>query len=181
MGLVTEVFALQSLFEGLFIKALEPKGAFREALRQKGFDVDHRLPRYPATVWVNCVDVAAGELYPKRSREAAWEVLGEHFIEGYFQTLIGRMIGSTLPFLSPRTFLMRAPRFISTGLENAVTQLTWEDERTARLVVLGSGELAGHLMAGVFRRVFIRMNLNGVQLVPRVIGPLDGELTTVLP
>ncbi|MFO0597881.1 MAG: DUF2378 family protein [Myxococcaceae bacterium] len=178
---MAEIFALQSLFEGLFIKALTPRGAFRDGLRQRGFDVDRPQLRYPVRVWVECVDLAATELHPRLSRAAAWEALGETFAVGYFQTLIGKMISAMLPFLSARSFVLRSPHFIATGLQNANVELTWLDDRTARLVISGPGEMAGHLMTGVFRESFRRLKVRGVKLEARVLGPLDGEIVMTLP
>jgi uncharacterized protein (TIGR02265 family) len=178
---MAQVFALQSLFEGMFVHAIQPEGAFRAALKEKGFDLAHRLPRYPAAVWRDCADVAVRKLYPEVPRDQAWELLGERFADGYFQTLIGKMINTTLPFLPLRTFLMRSPRFIATGLEGAQVTLEWTDARTALLVIEGPGELASHLMAGVFRNAFRRMKVTGVELFPRALEGLHSELRTVLP
>lgn len=178
---MAQVMALQSLFEGLFVRALQPSGAFKDRLREKGFDLSRRLPRYPVQVWVDCVDVAIAELHPELPRPEAWSAIGDRFVEGYFQTLVGRMIATTLPFLSPKTFVGRSPRFISTGLDGAELELKWEDDKTALLSIRGSGELAGHLLVGVCRNVYRRMKVEGVRLEPKALGGLDAELRTILP
>lgn len=175
-----EPVALQSMFEGLFVRALKVDGAFKDKLRAKGYDVDRPRTRYPMAVWLDCVDVAALEVFPGLARPQAWVQLGRRFIDGYFETLVGRMIGVTLPFLSPKTFVGRVPRFVTTGLEGEVS-LTWEDEKTATLRILKCGELSGSLMAGIVAVCFERMGSPGVKLEPRAIVPLDSELRITLP
>jgi uncharacterized protein (TIGR02265 family) len=178
---MAEVKALQSLFEGLFVRALQPSGSFKDRLREKGFDLSRMQPKYPIQVWLDCVDVANSEVHPELSRPDAWVAIGDRFVEGYFQTLVGRMIATTLPFLSAKTFVGRSPRFISTGLEGVQQELKWENEKTALLSIRGGGELAGHLLVGVCHNVYRRMKIHGVRLEPRSLGGLDAELRTVLP
>lgn len=178
---MTQVVALQSLFEGLFVRALQPNAVFKEKLRGKGFDLARMQPRYPIQVWIDCVDVAIAEVYPQLSRPEAWSAIGDRFVEGYFQTLVGRMIATTLPFLSAKTFVGRSPRFISTGLDGVNQVLTWENEKTACLSIKGGGELAGHLLVGVCRNAYRRMKIEGVKLEPKALGGLDAELRTTLP
>jgi uncharacterized protein (TIGR02265 family) len=178
---MVQVQALQSLFEGLFVRALQPTGTFRDRLRDKGFDLSRMQPKYSIHVWIDCVDIAISEVHPTLSRADGWAAIGDRFVEGYFQTLVGRMIATTLPFLSAKSFVGRSPRFISTGLEGVQQQLTWENEKTALLSIRGGGELAGHLLVGVCRNVYRRMKIEGVRLEPRALGGLDAELRTVLP
>ncbi|MFT3712612.1 MAG: DUF2378 family protein [Archangium sp.] len=178
---MTQVVALQSLFEGLFVRALQPNGTFKERLREKGFDLSRMQPRYPIQVWIDCVDVAISEVYPQLSRSDAWAAIGDRFVEGYFQTLVGRMIATTLPFLSAKTFVGRSPRFISTGLDGVQQELKWENDKTALLSIRGGGELAGHLLVGTCRNVYRRMKIEGVKLEPKALGGLDAELRTTLP
>lgn len=152
--------ALHSMFEGLFVRALAVKpGPLKDKLRGAGFDLDRPLPRYPVTVWEACVDVTVGELFPGVSRAEGWRRIGRRFIEGYFETLVGKFIATAMPFLSARAFINRGPRFITTGLEGAVVTLTWLDDATASLRVQEAGDESGALMAGVMSVCFERMKL----------------------
>jgi uncharacterized protein (TIGR02265 family) len=178
---MAEVVALHSMFEGLFTRALRVKGPLKEALRAKGFDHDRPHTRYPIKVWVDCVDAACLDLYPTVPRASAWTTLGRRFIEGYFETLIGKMISASLPFLSTKAFVARVPRFITTGLEGSQVSITWNEPTVATLRILGSGELAGALMAGVLAVCFERLGTKNVVLEPRVLGPVDSELIIRLP
>lgn len=175
------VIALQSMFEGLFVRALRPTGAFKERLREKGYDLDRRQTSYPLAVFEDCLDVAAAELFPELDRAQAWERLGRLFIGGYFQTLVGRMISATLPFMSPRLFVGRVPRFMTTGLQGAEVRLEWTDARHATLTLLGVHELSSALMAGVLAECFARMKVSPVQLERRGLTGVDTELLITLP
>ncbi len=159
------------MFDGLFTVALKPSGAFSEALKARGFDPDRPEPEYPLAVWHDCLDVAWQQLYPLESRERAWWLLGERFLEGYLQTLVGRLIGAALPLLSARTFVTRSPRFVATGLQGAALELVWQGERDAVVHLTNLPPPSAHLTAGVVTVCMKRMKVSGVQLDPT---PLDG-------
>lgn len=169
--MVKDAVALHSMFEGLFVRALHVDGPLKERLRASGFDIDRPLPRYPVAVWEACVDAAAEALYPAVARGEAWQRLGRRFIEGYFETLVGKLIAAALPFLSAKGFVNRAPRFITTGLEGARVALVWHDERRVTLHVDRAGELAGALMAGVMAVCFERMRVPAPRFEWRSDGP----------
>lgn len=168
------------MFEGLFVRALAVKaGPLKDQLRRHGFDLDRPLPRYPVTVWENCVDATAAELYPGVDRAEGWRRIGRRFIEGYFETLVGKFIATAMPFLSAKAFINRSPRFITTGLEGAVVTLTWLDDKTASLRVQEAGDESGALMAGVLGVCFERMKLPAPQLT-FTSAPGDSTLTITL-
>lgn len=179
-GMGKSAIALHSMFEGLFVRALHVEGPLKETLRQKGFDLDKPQPRYPVTVWEDCVDAAVAELFPGVSRGEGWQRIGRRFIEGYFETMVGKVIAVALPFLSAKGFINRSPRFISTGVEGGKVTLEWLDERRALLRVTEAGDESGALMAGVMAVCFERMK----QPLPRfewTAAPGDSTLTITLP
>ncbi|MGV3623812.1 MAG: DUF2378 family protein, partial [Archangium sp.] len=143
------VIAKHSMFDGLFSVALQPTGAFRDDLKAAGFDADRPRPEYPLEVWHDCLDVAARHLHPDETRERAWELLGAQFIEGYLKTLVGRIIAVAMPFLSPQSFVQRAPRFMSTGLVGADVSLDWSGSKAATVTMAYVPHPSGHLLAGV--------------------------------
>lgn len=177
---MAEVLALQSMFEGLYVQALRPTGHFKERLREKGYDLDKQKSSYPMAVWADCLDVTAEELHPTLTRAQAWQAIGRQFIDGYFQTLVGKMIGSMLPFLSASRFLKRVPGFITTGMQGAKVGLTWEGEKQAILSIGGVHQLSSCLMAGVLEGSFDRMKV-AVTVEPRALPGLDSELLITLP
>lgn len=91
----------QGVLEGLFCRALRPQGAFREELRRVGFDPDALQPAYTPGTWDAALSVAARHVHPGLPREEALEQLGEAFIDGWFQTLTGRLVGVAAPVLGP--------------------------------------------------------------------------------
>ncbi|MDP3156864.1 MAG: DUF2378 family protein [Archangium sp.] len=175
------VIALQSMFEGLYMQALEPQGAFKDRLREKGFDLDHQRTSYPVGVWVACLDVTSAELYPGQPRAAAWQQIGYRFVEGYFRTLVGRMIASMLPFMSPKRFMGRVPGFITTGLQGASMTIDWQGANQVLIRIDGVHGSTSVFLAGVLEACFARMKLKGVHLEPRETGAIDSELLVTLP
>ncbi len=178
---MAEVVALQSMFEGLYMQALKPQGPFKERLREKGFDLDHQRSVYPIGVWIACLDVTSAELYPGQRRAVAWQHIGFRFVEGYFQTIVGRMIASMLPFMSVKRFMGRVPGFITTGLQGATVTVTWQDANQVLIKIEGVHGSTSALMAGVMEGCFHRMKLTAAKLEPREFETLDSELLVTLP
>ncbi len=170
-----------SAIEGLFIRSLKPTGRFREALRERGLDLDHPAHEYPLSVWTDCVDLAAAEVYPRLSLADAWVQMGRHFIEGYFQTITGRMISTMLPFLSAKAFVNQVPRFMKTGKRGIESSVRWVDAKHAVVEIPGTHCRVGALMKGVLEVSFERMSLPGVSLEAKETGGIDAELHVGLP
>lgn len=171
------VIAKHSMFDGLFAVALQPTGAFRDDLRATGFDVDRPKPEYPLKVWHDCLDVAARHLHPNESRERAWELLGVRFIEGYLQTLVGKIIAVAMPFLSPQSFVQRAPRFMSTGLVGADVKLDWNGNKAATITMTNVDHPAAHLLSGVVDVSLRRIGTRGVKLHCAPFGVTGSQLS----
>lgn len=149
---------LSTMFDGLFGRALKPLSPELVAgLKRAGFDPERPLARYPVTVWEDCVDAAAQQLFPGVPRDQAWERIGRLFIKGYFETVVGRIIGNALPFMSDTAFINRTPLFMSTGIEGQLVSLDWHDAKRATLRLARAGDEAGALMAGVIAGSFERM------------------------
>ena len=88
-------------FEGMFVRALQPTGAFAEELRAAGYDVLNPRAEYPTRVWNACLEVARRHTFPALPRAEGQHRLGQLFMEGYFRTLQGKLAGATLPMLGP--------------------------------------------------------------------------------
>lgn len=178
---MANVIALQSMFEGLYVRALQPEGEFKARLRDKGFDLDRQRLSYPISVWHDCLDVTSSVLYPGEPRAVAWQGIGVRFVEGYFNTLVGRMISAMLPFMDAKRFMGRVPGFITTGLQGASLRLDWQEPRQALLTIGGVHGSTSALMAGVLEGSFARMKLKDVSLSPKESEGLDSELLVTLP
>jgi len=110
-----------SVFEGLFRRALrvDHDSPLADALREVGFDLRVPKGRYPSEVWRAALDVAARHRFPDLTLEQGHHELGRLFTAGFFETIIGKVIGSIVPLLGTDLWLARMPKFAnmtSTGL-----------------------------------------------------------------
>jgi uncharacterized protein (TIGR02265 family) len=99
-----------ALFEGMFVRAFRPDGELVEQLRAIGFDPGKIQSRYPVSVWRKALDATRRRLFPDRPPERGFRALGNLFIEGYFETIIGRVLSVPLAFLTPDRVIQRIPR-----------------------------------------------------------------------
>ncbi len=125
----------QSSFEGLFVKMLKVEGDFAEELRQAGFDVSHQEARYPSSVFKRCMEIACRRVYPAQPTPDAMRKIAAQFVDGFFDTIVGKVVVVVLPYLSPEAFLKRYPRFF--GMAAPGVKMTVEEvsERNWRLVL----------------------------------------------
>lgn len=116
-----------NVFEGLFGKLFKPEGAFKADLRAAGYDLDNPEPRYPTSVLLASLDVAAHHVYPELPREEAHHQIGQRFADRYLTTIIGRIVRTLVLALGVDRFIMQMPKIVSlssTGLTAAVTRLS---------------------------------------------------------
>ncbi len=168
--------ALASMFEGLYQRALKPDAELLEALKQAGWDPDAPKERYPMSVWVACLDASAAHLHPGVPRYDAWRLLGRVFIEGYFQTLVGRIILAVLPLMKPERFVDRVPNFVRTGLEEVVSEVDWVGPRHAVVTMHGPHAGASHVMAGVMEVCMERLGVRAT-LTPEPLAGVESRFT----
>jgi uncharacterized protein (TIGR02265 family) len=105
-----------SAFEGLFIQALQVQGPIVDKLRATGFDPARMETTYTVDVWRKALQVASLEYYPTLSPQDAEFQLGVRMVDGYFQTIIGKLIQAGMPFFSPDSLCKKLPRFFSSGV-----------------------------------------------------------------
>jgi uncharacterized protein (TIGR02265 family) len=154
-----EPMVARSVLEGLFVHALQPEGAFAEELNAAGFDAATQAPRYPQTVLVRGLDVAWQHRFPTLSRDEAWRELGKLFIEGYFQTTVGRLIGFSVPALRPTRFVSMIPSYVRTGLLDMRTEVKMLGPQRAVVTLTGGHQGCAWLLAGVLEVCFQRMSV----------------------
>ncbi len=170
------IFTAQgSRFEGLFGKVLQPTGAFRDDLKAAGFDVERILPEYPMQVWVDCLDVTARHRHPGVERFAAWRLTGRDFITGFLETIAGRLVAVTFPFLSPKTLINRSPRFLRLGVKELEAKVAWQSANQAEVTLNGPHLGAAHLVAGVVEVCFEQLKVTPTVAASNLDG-IDGAL-----
>lgn len=86
-------------FEAMFVRALKPDPALRAALKDAGFDLARPQPMYPTRVWQACLEVARRHAFPEQAPGDAFRRMGVMYMEGLFQTMLGRVIGAAMPLL----------------------------------------------------------------------------------
>jgi uncharacterized protein (TIGR02265 family) len=73
-------------------------------------------PTYSVEVWRQALQVASREYYPQLSPTDAEFQLGVRMVDGYFNTLVGKVLHAAMPFLSADTLCLRLPRMFSSGV-----------------------------------------------------------------
>src|SRR5262245_23858924 len=140
------------MFEGL-ARAFKPEGAFADDLRAAGFDPSDPQQRYSSRVLEAVLDVIHRHCYPVLSREEAQREIGRVVVSKFFETIVGRVIGTLFKALGVERFLLRLPKIAHLGSSG----LDIQAERVA------PGE--------------VRLVFRGQQLTPDFIaGTLDGAV-----
>jgi len=124
-----------AVFEGMFRRALrlEPASALAEKLREVGFDLKSPKGRYSTAVWKASLDVAARHQYPALPLNDGHRELGRLFTAGFFETIVGKVIGSIIPFLGTDRMMARMPKFASMATSGVTLETFRESEKVWRL------------------------------------------------
>lgn len=112
-----EQVVFQQTMEGL-LRAIRPRMSqkCKARLKAAGLDVDAALmPAYPFEVWMKCLVASAEETWPNETRDQALYKVGEAFIEGYRETLLGRAVLGVIHVIGPRRAIHRATRNFRSG------------------------------------------------------------------
>ncbi|NBD08689.1 DUF2378 family protein [Corallococcus sp. c25j21] len=149
-------------FDGLFLHALRPSGPFAQALRNVGYDLDAVEESFPLEVWRSALAVARRHACPGLACEDANRVLGTHYVEGFAQTLVGRIFAAAAPLLGAERCLTRLPTYLRAGREDMKLSLTPVREREWRASVEDADPLPD-FVAGVLEQVLRR-----TRVLPRV-------------
>jgi uncharacterized protein (TIGR02265 family) len=88
-----------SVFEGLFVRQLKPDATLSAELAKVGFNPSRLEAKYPEEVFARAVEVAAKHSFADVPHELAHRAMGTALIDGYFETILGRITGSMMPIL----------------------------------------------------------------------------------
>jgi uncharacterized protein (TIGR02265 family) len=157
-------------FEGLFIHALKPTGAFAQSLRDIGYDPEAAQEYYPLAVWRAALGVARRFAYAGQPPEAANRALGHQYVEGFAQTLVGRIFATAAPLLGTERCLTRLPTYLKAGREDMQMLLEPVQERDWRVRVVDPDPLPD-FVAGVVEAVLRRTRVEpAVEVLERQPG-----------
>src|SRR3954469_24530475 len=99
-----------ALFEGMFVRAMRPDTPFAAELKELGFDLKRIQSRYAVEVWRNALEVARKRLFGERPKDRGYRALGNLFVDGYFETIIGKILSVPLSLVSPEKVIQRMPK-----------------------------------------------------------------------
>lgn len=122
-----------ALFEALFGPPKElPTGLETEFVRL-GYDRHRAIGRYPGDVFERCLRAAASALHPTLTVELGLRKLGQQFVGGFRETILGRVATFALPMLGPARFLPRIPSRFASIRTDATVKVTLAGPNTATL------------------------------------------------
>jgi uncharacterized protein (TIGR02265 family) len=162
-----------SMFEALFDRRLQPDGAFAEELRQAGSDRAKAVPTYPTEVWIRCLEIARRHALPGLPAPDAYRKLGAEFTEGFLETLVGRMVGVAMPFMTPQSFMRRLAAYLRLGRNDAglTFDLTRDERFASDAKVHNPSGVPGTFVAGIvdaaLQRMKVQWTIEIEQLSPR--------------
>ena len=134
-----------TVFEALFVRALKPTGRFAEELRAAGYDcAAPPRPEYPTRVWRACVEVARRHTFPQLPPTEGKRRIGELFMEGFLQTLTGKLLGATLPMIGPDTVLRKLKQAWTSSQPSLEVSTREVGERQWEVTLREEGILAEH-------------------------------------
>lgn len=142
------------LFEALH--ASMPRGGAAEArLRKLGFDPEQPRATYPVEVWIACVEAAAEELFPTRSRRDGARELGRLWLTGFAGTLVGKVMLAAVGLMGPDRLLSHVPRSFATGRTGVSAQVMALGP-TERLLQIRDPKPLPDFVAGIFEALLQR-------------------------
>lgn len=88
----------------------------REALAAAGLDLGKPLlKQYTAEQYESFIRLVRQHVYGELPDEAAYRRLGERFVDGYFETLLGRALKTMVRMLGPTKTMERMPHSFESG------------------------------------------------------------------
>lgn len=163
------------LFESLFIHGLKAEGALVEVLRAEGVDLRALKLEYPMRVFNRCVDRAGAHVYPGLPAEAARRQLGRVFIQGFAQTLLGKVVAVGMPLLGPVRYLKRFQDHLHMDSSPLRVTPVQVGERAFRMEFRNGVEATPDFMAGLLEEG-LRYTRTEARIVPERLGPMSFDL-----
>jgi uncharacterized protein (TIGR02265 family) len=116
------------------MRKLRPAGDFCEELVRAGYDPDRPSETYPAAVWREVLEISRRHRFAGLTADRAYRALGHAFLDGFAETLVGRVVCAMLPLIGPERMLISFPRYASMGRPDATIEMRLEGPRRWRAV-----------------------------------------------
>lgn len=123
-----------SMFEGLFQRALKPSEAMSAELRSAGYDPKNPQARYRPEVWRNALEIARRHEFPTLPHDEGLKALGRRFVDGFFQTIIGKFVAVALPMLGSSMMQRRVPSMFKMARKDLDVSAVEESPNRYRLI-----------------------------------------------
>lgn len=153
-GTVDKVVYSQTV-EGLFVRALDHKlsATCKAELKAVGIDLDAPLrSTYPAEAWGQGLQVVRRHLYPASPEEKGMRQLGRVFIDGFHQTLPGKVIVSVARLTGPSRSVGPLSRRLATGNNYMRAETRALTETSLHIWLNDAGPGGPWFMLGIFER-----------------------------
>jgi uncharacterized protein (TIGR02265 family) len=173
-----EKLVFATAVEALFVRGLGPRlcASTRLRLCEAGLDLQRPLAvSYPLEEWTRFVDIAARALYAHLSRSEAHGWMGVHYLGGFLQTSMGRLVGELAPVLGSERMLERISQELRGGNNFLEVRLV---PLSARHVELWVNDVLGEypsFVAGFFLRA---LQLAGARSVHVDVRSFEGGACT---
>lgn len=118
-------------FDALF-RHLRPEGSFLHDLLEAGFDPRSLQKAYPAETWRAALEIARRHRFAQLPPAAGFHALGHAAVDGFVETLVGRVYGLMLPAFGPERVMIHFPSYVSLVRPDATTTLQSEGVRCWR-------------------------------------------------
>lgn len=126
-----------SVMEGLFVRGLKAEGRLVERLLSLGYDIKKPEVNYSVLTYQRCVNAARQEAFPHLTDEEAYRLLGRRLVEGFLETLVGKVVAVAMPMIGPGHVVERLPRYLAMmGRGEMVVRIT-PAGGTARRIYFG--------------------------------------------
>lgn len=102
----TAVSVQATLFESL-VRCAKPDPELLAELRALGYDADKPRTTYPAAVFLACQDAVLRHAYGSAASKKAQREMGRDLVQRYFDTLVGRVVGTALKMAGPERAMKR--------------------------------------------------------------------------
>jgi uncharacterized protein (TIGR02265 family) len=146
-------------FESI-LRALKPGDELRDELVAAGYDPRTPQDHYPVQAWRAVLEVMRRHRFPNLPSAEGDRALGHAFLDGFAETIVGRVICVMLPLIGAERMLISFPRYASYGRPDGRIEMKAEGERRWRAQIEMPHALPC-FTAGVLERGLQRTGVEG--------------------